>query len=177
MILPLQVVHLHIAIQNPATGAATDADSLPTATVYRNGVLDGVVTVTIANAATGSYSGSFAVPVGYAAGDDVQVRAQAVVSGITSPPVVVWQDIIAFAQTLTVAERIEIADALLKRDWTQVTGEASRSMLNALRFLRNRWYVVATLLHVAKEDDTTDAWTSTLSTNPTADPITGSDPT
>ena len=68
------------------------------------------------------------------------------------------------------------ADALLKRDMSAVTGEASRSPINALRFLRNKWSVAATTLTVTKEDDTTSAWTSTVTTNPTAEPITGSDP-
>lgn len=69
-----------------------------------------------------------------------------------------------------------MADAVLKRDWTAVTGEASRSLLNALRFVRNRWSVSGTTLTVTKEDDATTAWTATLSTDAAADPVTGSDP-
>lgn len=68
------------------------------------------------------------------------------------------------------------ADALLKRDWTSVTGEAARSALNALRFLRNKWTLTGTTLSVKEEDDTTEAWTAEVSTTPGADPITGSDP-
>lgn len=71
----------------------------------------------------------------------------------------------------------ENADALLKRDMSAVTGEAARSPLNALRFLRNKWAVAASTLTVTKEDDTTTAWTATVSSNPSADPIVGSDPT
>lgn len=70
----------------------------------------------------------------------------------------------------------ENAEALLKYDWTLITGEADRSALNALRFLRNAWLIVATTLHVKKEDDSTDAWTGTVTTNASADPITGNDP-
>lgn len=70
----------------------------------------------------------------------------------------------------------DYADALLKRDWSSVTGEAARSVLNALRFLRNKWSVSGSTLTVTKEDDTTAAWTSVLTGNPAADPITGSDP-
>lgn len=69
-----------------------------------------------------------------------------------------------------------IADALLKRDWTAITGEASRSMLNALRFIRNKWTVIGTTLSVKKEDDSTEAWNATLTTSSSADKITGSDP-
>lgn len=71
---------------------------------------------------------------------------------------------------------VENADALLKRDWTSVTGEAARSALNALRFLRNKWTLVGTTLSVKEEDDSTEAWTAEVSTTPGADPITGSDP-
>jgi hypothetical protein len=68
------------------------------------------------------------------------------------------------------------ADALLKRDWTAVTGEAARSILNALRFLRNKWSISGGTLTVTKEDDTTSAWTAALTTNASADPVVSSDP-
>lgn len=77
---------------------------------------------------------------------------------------------------LTSTEHTNIADAILKRDWTAVTGEASRSLLNSLRFLRNKWSVSGSTLTVTKEDDATTAWTATLNTDAAADPITGSDP-
>lgn len=70
----------------------------------------------------------------------------------------------------------EIADAILKRDWTAVSGEAARSVLNALRFLRNKWSISGTTLTVTKEDDSTSAWTGTVSTDAAADPVTGNDP-
>lgn len=68
------------------------------------------------------------------------------------------------------------ADALLNRDMSAVSDTNSRSPLNALRHIRNKWSISGTTLTVTKEDDTTSAWTSTLSTNASADPITGSDP-
>lgn len=68
------------------------------------------------------------------------------------------------------------ADALLKRDWNSVTGEAARSALNALRFLRNKWSISGGTLTVTEEDDTTTAWTGTLTTTPGVDPVTGNDP-
>jgi len=71
----------------------------------------------------------------------------------------------------------ENADALLKRDWTSVAGEASRSVLNALRFLRNKWTIIGGTLSVKEEDDATEAWNSALTTNAAADPIVESDPT
>ena len=83
---------------------------------------------------------------------------------------------VSAAKTLTAAERNSVADALLKRDWTAVTGEAARSVLNALRFLRNKWSLSGTTLTVKKEDDTANAWTSIVVTDASADPVTESDP-
>lgn len=70
----------------------------------------------------------------------------------------------------------DVADAVLKRDWTLVTGEADYSLLNAARFLRNKWAVVGTTLTVNKEDGTTPAWTGTVTVTPGAEPITGNTP-
>ena len=78
---------------------------------------------------------------------------------------------------LAAAERNSIADAFLKRDWTGLTGEAARSILNAMRYVRNKWSVSGSTLTVTKEDDTTTAWTGTISTDAEADPVTGVDPT
>ena len=71
---------------------------------------------------------------------------------------------------------LENADALLNRDLSAVTVTNTRSPINGLRFLRNRWEVVATTLTVYEEDDTTVAWTAALTVDPLADPITQSDP-
>lgn len=81
------------------------------------------------------------------------------------------------AMTLTSGERTSIADAILTRDWTAVSGAAARSLLNAGRFLRNKWSVIAGVLTVTEEDDTTTAWTATVTSDASADPVIGSDPT
>jgi len=78
---------------------------------------------------------------------------------------------------LSTAGNNAIADALLKRDWTAVTGEAARSMLNALRFLRNKVLISGATLTVNKEDDTTAAWTAAVTTSYNAQPVIGIDPT
>lgn len=80
------------------------------------------------------------------------------------------------AATSDIPTAVENADALLKRDMSAVTGEAARSPLNAVRFLRNKWSISGGTLTVTKEDDATTAWTATLSTDAAADPVTGSDP-
>jgi len=70
----------------------------------------------------------------------------------------------------------ENADALLNRDMSAVSDTNSRTPLNALRFLRNKWSVAGTTLTVTKENDTTSAWTATLTADASANPVTGSDP-
>lgn len=83
----------------------------------------------------------------------------------------------AIYDPISVPTAVDIADAILKRDMSAVSGEADRSLLNAIRFLRNKWDVASGILTVKKEDDSTTAWTSSISTNPSAKPIVGSDPT
>ena len=68
------------------------------------------------------------------------------------------------------------ADALLNRDMSAVSDTNARTPLNAMRFLRNKWSVAGTTLSVTKEDDSTEAWTATVTADSGADPITGSDP-
>lgn len=68
-------------------------------------------------------------------------------------------------------------DALLQRDMSLVTGEAARSVLNAMRYLRNHVGIVGTTLTTYKEDDTTPAWTSTVTTTVGALQITDTNPT
>jgi hypothetical protein len=70
----------------------------------------------------------------------------------------------------------ENADALLNRDMSSVSDTNARSPLNALRFIRNKWDVAAGTLTVKKEDDTTTAWTASVSTSAGAEPIIGNDP-
>lgn len=79
--------------------------------------------------------------------------------------------------SLTSGERTSIADALLDRDMSAGTDSVARSVRNALRFLRNKWSASGTTLTVTKEDDTTTAWTSVITPDASAVPITGSDPT
>jgi len=70
----------------------------------------------------------------------------------------------------------ENADALLNRDMSAVSDTTARSPLNALRLLRNKWSVTANTLTVTKENDSTSAWTATVTGDAAADPIIGSDP-
>lgn len=68
------------------------------------------------------------------------------------------------AMTITDSTTLNsIADAVLKRDWTEITGEATRSLLNAARSLLNKWTLTTGSAGyvVKKEDDSTTAWTGT----------------
>jgi hypothetical protein len=80
------------------------------------------------------------------------------------------------AMTLTSAERDATATAFFKLDWTTITGEAARSLLNAARFLRNRWRIVGGTLTVYKEDDAASAWTAPV-TQTAGNPVSEIDPT
>jgi hypothetical protein len=82
--------------------------------------------------------------------------------------------------TKTLAEvptAVQVADAVLMRDWTAVGSDPpAYSVWNALRLLRNTWAVVAgtpARLHVKKEDGTTDAWVRTVTASAAAAPVTG----
>jgi len=78
---------------------------------------------------------------------------------------------------LSAATLLAIADTLLNRDLGAGTDDNTRSLRNAVRFLRNKWSITGTTLSVTKEDDTTLAWDAVLTAAPGADPISGSDPT
>lgn len=107
--------------------------------------------------------------------DDIQTRLPAaLVGGRMASNAEVVGDKTGY--TITSAEHTNIADALLKRDMSAVTGESARSPLNAFRFLRNKWSLSGATLTVTKEDDTTSAWTATVTTDAGANPVTGSDP-
>lgn len=71
----------------------------------------------------------------------------------------------------------ENADALLNRDMSAVSDTNARTLLNAIRILRNKYSISGSVLTVTKEDDTTSAWTAAITSDSGADPITGSDPT
>lgn len=77
---------------------------------------------------------------------------------------------------LTAGERTSVADVLLNRDLSAVTVTNDRSPINALRFNRNKYTIVGTTLTVYKEDDTTIAWTATIS-GVLANQDLGADPT
>lgn len=69
-----------------------------------------------------------------------------------------------------------VAETVLKLDWDGLTGEAARSALNALRMLRNKNSITGATQTIYKEDDTTSAYTMTLTTSTSTDIVTGVTP-
>ena len=70
----------------PTTGAATNADSLPTGVLYVNGTANGA-TVTVTNITTGRYKAAVTLP-SLAAGDVVDIHIAATVGGVAGGGVV-----------------------------------------------------------------------------------------
>lgn len=93
--------------------------------------------------------------------DRLQVHADEITAGLIT------------ATAMAESAREGIATTTLKMSWTGVTGEAEYSMLNAMRFLRNRWVVAGSDLTVYKENGSTVAWTRPVVTDVDAPPITG----
>lgn len=148
----------------------TQLDALPTAAENADAVWDEARS---GHVASGSFGEGVASVQGNVTGN-VAGSVASVTAGVT---VTTNSDKTGYA--LTSGERTSIAEALLKLDLSTVTGEAARSVLNALRFLRNKWSISGiggTTLTVTKEDDSTTAWTATVTATPGADPITGNDP-
>lgn len=189
-----EVVHFDITTREPTTGAISDADSTPTFDVFEEATDTAILAAqnfTKRTGKTGNYRGTFTVSAanGFEVGKWYNVIANATVDGVSDKLVRktfrcrVAENVagypvvdVGLSDGATPPSANDVADALLTRDWTAVTGEATRSMLNALRFLRNKWTLTTTTLSVKKEDDTTEAWGGTVTTDAAADPITGSDP-
>jgi hypothetical protein len=72
-----------------STGAATNADSLPTGTLYVNGTAD-AATVTVTNVTTGVYKAAVTLPT-LAIGDEVELVASATIGGVAAKALV-WRD-------------------------------------------------------------------------------------
>ena len=113
--------------------------------------------------------------------NDIQTRLPAALVGgrMDSSTGANAADVITAASIATDAGA-EIADAILLRKLDR-TGAGTdlvneRTVVNALRAIRNKTSIAAGTLTVTKEDDTTSAWTATVSTA-AGNPISGVDPT
>lgn len=157
------------------TGTAADpTDVLHQVTLALPGDLKQILSTTITEGAAGRLAGSFSTLHNVAS--PVLTTASINQTGDSFARLGAPAGASVSADIDALPTATENADALLKRDMSAVTGEASRSPLNALRFLRNKWAVVAGTLSVKKEDDSTNAWTGTVTSSAGADPIVGNDP-
>lgn len=86
---------------NLTTREPADADSTPTATLYRNGTADGAVTCTVTNITTGVYKVTGTLGGSYAEGDAVQILVSAVVSGKSGKE---WIDSFQIAEPVSAAD-------------------------------------------------------------------------
>lgn len=120
----------------------------------------------LVRAPSGSFSGPSAAAIADAVWDEA-ISGHAI-SGSTGE---------ALGAISSIPTATENADALLNRDMSAVSDTNARSPLNALRFIRNKWSIAAGTLTVTKENDSTTAWTASVSTTAGADPVTGNDPT
>lgn len=75
------------------------------------------------------------------------------------------------SNTISSASLDDIAEALLKYDFSSISGEATRSVINALRKLMNKIAIEGSTLSIYKEDDTSVAFTQTVGTDASAEPL------
>ena len=159
-----------ICTHDPDTGVLTDAQAVPDYWVYEDEDDTEILSGTMAkfDNKTGHYTELIACTVGsgFQNGKTYTIFINATVDGDTGG--------ISFGFKAT--DHTSLADAIFKRDFSSISGEANRSMLNALRFLRNKWWVTGVTLTVTKEDDSAVAWTSTVAGDSDANPIISSDP-
>ena len=76
-----------------STGAAANADSLPTAIANHNGTDDTGFVLTVANIDTGRYRVSGTVPTGYAQGDRFAISVSAAIGGVATKSVIQCCDV------------------------------------------------------------------------------------
>jgi len=88
---PGNAVHGEFVTNNFGTGSATDADSVPVATVNRNGTDDAGVSVQVLHLDIGRYGFFFTIPPTYAAGDAVVATVQVTLNSILAKAVV-WSE-------------------------------------------------------------------------------------
>lgn len=187
-----EVVHFD-AITSDNTGAATDADSTPTWAVFEEDTDTSIVDddFTKRTSLTGNYRGSFTVSAanGFEVGKYYSVIGTATVNSTTGKCVcamfrcVPAENVVGVPQVdvtnMSDTVYTNISDDILDRDMSTGTDSGSttvRTVRQALRFLRNKWVITNGQLFVYKEDDSTASWSSDITTDASAIPITGNDP-
>lgn len=101
-----------IGYATSATGALVAADSTPTGTLYRNGLADGAVAVTVTTPSTGKYRLTCTIPTTYAAGDDIDLEMALAVSAVADATIVKSAGIDLYRESdLSVADVVQASPA------------------------------------------------------------------
>jgi len=144
----------------------TQLDALPTAAENADAIWD---EATAGHTTAGTYGGR----VIRATNSNVEVQVTG--SNHVAADVHKFQENVIDSEALADSAGEDIADRILGRN---IAGGSSsgRIVKDALRFLRNRFVVSAGTLTVYAEDDTTTAWTATVTGDAAATPIVESNP-
>ena len=124
-----QSVTVEFVTANPTTGAAADASSTPTGTLYVNGVAN-AASVTVTNQATGVYKASVTLPT-LASGDLVAIRISATVATIAGEGIV-WQDTADTVHVSDVSAQVAAIDPL---DATETQAAAAAAITAAAQLI------------------------------------------
>jgi hypothetical protein len=103
---PGDTLHKEFTTSHPANGQATAADSLPVVVLAKNGTGDVAVTVSVTSIETGRYQASCVIPDTYAAGDQVTLRVEAIVAGVTGRGTLFETRLIAVDLTIAIATQL-----------------------------------------------------------------------
>ncbi len=93
-------------VTSAQNGTAKTADSLPTATLARNGTVDTDVAVTVTLGSTGSYTASCTIPSDYAPGDRVTLRIAATVDAVPAKAILAEERLIAVDLATDIADQL-----------------------------------------------------------------------
>ena len=153
-----------------ASGAAANADALPIATATRNGVDDPDFVLAVSNLDAGRYLVSGVVPVGYLAGDQVQIVVAATIATVATKQIVA-----SFVVLDPLALNQALADAILSRGVAGVEDAADTHSLAyvILALSEADTTTAAGKLTIFKSDGVTPFVQKNISAVATAAPITG----
>lgn len=130
-------------ITSGAAGVAVNADSLPTASLAKNGIDDGAVTLVVVNIDAGRYKITGTIPISYAAGDSISVNRNATISSVVTKAIVL---------NAALDQGLDLTQVIPTSNTVQTVGDA----LNAARAQGfGPWSLVGTALTLFAADGTT----------------------
>jgi hypothetical protein len=116
-------------------GQLAAPDSTPTAVLYRNGVIDGAVTVTVAQLTTTRFSATYTIPGTYSAGDTLQVIVSWTMGGAADElplPIYVIDSARIYDITAgTGSVKINLTEPLTENDTSETVGGALKGAWTA----------------------------------------------